>query len=157
MFRKMRRFNQQLSEENCVSILKKVTSGVLAIQADDDYPYAVPLSFAYDDGKIYFHCAKNGHKIDLLKSNEKVSFCVVEKDNIIPEKFTTAFTSVIVFGKIKFIEENDKKIYALKRLAEKYSPNIDSNAEISGSIERTCILELNIEHMTGKQGKELMK
>lgn len=157
MFRKMRRFNQQLSNENCINILKKATSGTLAIQADDDYPYAVPLSFAYDNGKIYFHCAKEGHKIDLLRNNEKVSFCVIEKDDIIPEKFTTAFTSVIAFGKIKFIEETGKKIYALKKLAEKYSPNIDSKPEISGSLERTCILELNIEHMTGKQAKELVK
>ena len=66
MFRKMRRFKQQLSEEECLEILKTAKRGVLAVLGDEGYPYAVPLDFVYEDGKIYFHCAKEGHKLDAI-------------------------------------------------------------------------------------------
>ena len=117
MFRKMRRFKQQLSNDEALKILKNCKSGVLAVSGDDGYPYTVPLNFVYKDGKIYFHCAKNGHKLDAIKQNKKVSFCVIEKDEVDSEKLTTLFRSVVVFGKAE-IMENEEKInqnFAWKR------------------------------------------
>jgi len=102
MFREMRRKKQLLSAEESISILNRMTSGVLAITGDNDYPYAVPLSYVYYDDKIYFHSATSGHKIDAINKNSKASFCVIEQDNIIPEEYTTYFRSVIVFGKVRF-------------------------------------------------------
>ena len=105
VFRPMRRSRQELSREECEAILKEGTSGVLALLGDGDYPYAVPLSYVYEDGKIYFHCAKTGHKLDAIRRQEKASFCVIGQDQILPEKFTTCFSSVIVFGKVRILEE----------------------------------------------------
>lgn len=85
MFREMRRKNQVLSSEECIQVLNRATSGVLAVSGDDDYPYAVPLSYIYHNNKIYFHGAKTGHKLDGIMRNEKVSFCVIDQDEIVQE------------------------------------------------------------------------
>ena len=90
MFREMRRKNQQLPRGECCRILEEATSGVLAVSGDDGYPYAVPLSFAYADGRLYFHVAKSGHKLDALRRNPKASFCIIERDEIVPAEYTTA-------------------------------------------------------------------
>ena len=103
----MRRNKQQLSEEETLNILNEATNGVLALDGDEGYTYAVPLNFAYADGKIYFHSALTGHKLDAIKNNDKVSFCTVIKDEIVQEEFTSYFKSAIAFGKIKIISEND--------------------------------------------------
>jgi len=79
-FRPMRRFRQQLTNEQCIEILKQATSGVLAVLGDDNYPYAVPLSHVYADGHLYFHSALQGHKVDAIRAHEKCSFCVIAKD-----------------------------------------------------------------------------
>ena len=105
MFREMRRKKQELSHEECISVLNKCTSGVLAVEGDDSYPYTVPLSYSIKGDELYFHCAKIGHKLDSIARNNKVSFCVIDKDEIIPEKFTTHYRSVIVFGKAKIVED----------------------------------------------------
>ena len=84
MFRPMRKKNQALSHEECELILNKATSGVLALSGDDNYPYAVPLSYVYDNGRIYFHCARSGHKIDAISRNENASFGVIHQDLVIP-------------------------------------------------------------------------
>ncbi len=89
MFREIRRKKQSLSEAETIEILQSCTSGVLAVSGDDDYPYAVPLSFAFKDGKLYFHFAKKGHKMDGIKKNDKVSFCVIQADDVHPKTFTT--------------------------------------------------------------------
>ena len=99
MFREMRRKRQLLPPEESVAILERMTNGTLALHGDDDYPYAVPVSYVYIDGRIYFHCAMKGHKVDAIMQNDKVSFCVVERDDIKPAEFTTYFRSVIIFGK----------------------------------------------------------
>ena len=91
MFREMRRRKQQLSESECSAILARGTSGVLALRGDEGYPYAVPLSYVYDDRKIYFHSAKAGHKIDAIRSCSKASFCVIDQDEVVPEEYTTYF------------------------------------------------------------------
>ncbi len=84
MFREMRRSRQALPQEECTSILDRGTHGVLALAGDDDYPYAVPISYVYADGKLFFHCAKTGHKLDAIARCAKASFCVVDQDQVAP-------------------------------------------------------------------------
>lgn len=159
MFREMRRSKQALSLEETVQILSSGTSGVLAVSGDDDYPYAVPLSYVYHDNKIYFHCAKAGHKLDAIARNEKVSFCVIDKDQVVPDEYTTYFRSVIVFGKARIIEDEAEKRSALEILAVKYSPGHEAERRLQAiekDINRTCMIEVAIEYMTGKEAIELV-
>lgn len=159
MFREMRRKKQLLPEEVSIRILEDNTSGVLAVYGDDGYPYTVPLSYVYDDFKIYFHSAISGHKIDAIKSNPKVSFCVIDQDDIVPDKYTTNFRSVIVFGNATILEREADKRKAIETLAAKYSPNQVQGRkdEIDKSIEHLCMIELSIDSMTGKEAIGLVK
>lgn len=160
MFREMRRKGQLLSTEDTEKVLKKSTSGVLALYGDDDYPYAVPLSYLYANNKIYFHCAKSGHKLDAIKRNSKASFCVIEQDQVVSEEYTTYFRSVIVFGKIHIIDDEQKKREAIEKLSIKYAPN-NSADRLKNAIDREwaslCMLEMDIDHITGKEAIELVK
>ena len=159
MFREMRRKKQQMTDAECVAVLERRTSGVLAVHGDDGYPYAVPLSYVYADGKIYFHCAKTGHKLDAIRGNEKVSFCVIDQDDVVQERFTTYFRSVIAFGRAAVVEEEAEMRAVLRKLAEKYSPDMPKEAaehEISAEFPAVCIVGIAIEHMTGKMAKELL-
>ncbi len=159
MFREMRRKKQLLSEAETIEILQSCTSGVLAVSGDDDYPYAVPLSYVYKDGKIYFHLAKAGHKLDGIEKNDKVSFCVIKTDDVIQEELTTHFRSVIVFGRAKILTDDSEKRRALEWRVEKYSPDYAEKglAEIEKSWDRVCVAEVKIEHMTGKASIELIQ
>ncbi len=159
MFRAMRRKGQLLSAAETIAMLQTCTSGVLAVQGDDGYPYAVPLSFAYDDGRIFFHCAQTGHKLDGIERNEKVSFCVVAADDVQQSTFTTHFRSAVVFGRARVLTDDDEKRHGLRCLARKYSPDYLDAAdnEIEGQLKRTCVVEIAVEHMTGKAAKELVK
>lgn len=158
MFRELRRKSQQLSQRESIAVLERGTSGVLALLGDEGYPYAVPLSYAYHEGGIYFHWAVSGHKLDAALRDSRCSFCVIDKDEVVPEKFTTCFRSVIAFGRIRILEEAEKKREALEILCKKYSPEISEAArkeEIERLWERVCIALLSIEHLTGKQAREL--
>ena len=160
MFREMRRKNQILSHEQNIAVLQRGTVGTLAVLGDNEYPYTVPLNYFYYDNKIFFHGAKTGHKIDAIKKHNKVSFCVIDQDDIISEKFTSYFKSVIVFGTARILEEESEKRNAIEKLAEKYSPDQKEekrSEEINKQFSALCIIELNIEHMTGKQAIELVK
>lgn len=159
MFREMRRKTQALSLEDNVAILNRGTSGVLAVSGDDDYPYPVPLSYVYQDSKIFFHCAETGHKLDAIERNSKVSFCVIDLDRIVPEEYTTYFRSVIVFGKARILEDEAERRLALEVLAEKYSPEDEQGRlkEIDKCFKRVCLVEIVIEHMTGKEAIELIR
>lgn len=160
MFRELRRKRQELSLEESLDILNKGTSGVLALLGDNDYPYTVPISYVYDNAKLYFHGAKNGHKIDALRKHDKASFCVISQDKIIPEEYTTYFRSVIVFGKIRIMEDETAMKKAIQALAIKYYPS-DSETERQKVINREwkplCMIELSIEHISGKEAIELVK
>lgn len=160
MFREMRRKRQALSPEENAAVLRRGTSGVLALSGDNDYPYAVPVSYVYDGEKLYFHCAKSGHKLDAIRRNAKASFCVIDQDRVIPEEYTSYFRSVIVFGKIQIIEDEDKKRMAIEKLAVKYAPQ-DNPGGRKKAIEREwkplCMLEMTIDHITGKEAIELIK
>ena len=162
MFRPMKRNKQELSEEAVSQIMNEATNGVLALDGDNGYTYAVPLSFAYSDNKIYFHAALSGHKLDAIKNNDKVSFCVIAQDDVIQETFTTHYRSAIAFGHIRIIEDNNdpEKRHGLELLADKYSPDVDSakrEKAINNQIKALVVMVMDIEHLTGKAGIELIK
>ena len=158
MFREMRRGKQLLSKEDTVAVMDRCTNGVLACLGDEDYPYAVPLSYVYFNEKIYFHSAKAGHKIDAITKNPKVSFSVIDEDTIVSEKFTSYFRSVIAFGKARIVENNEW-LEAMKALVEKYSadqPEEAKHKEISGCMQ-AYMIAIDVEHMTGKEAIEYVK
>ena len=167
MFPEMKRKRQLLSENESVEILKRGTSGVLALSDPDsqNYPYAVPLSYVYSDGRIIFHCALRGYKTDIVNKNPKASFCVVDADDVHGEQLTTYFRSVIVFGTVRIVTDESEKIKLLDILGEKYQKDIGKDPEelrqkreeeIRKALGRTAVLVLDAEHMTGKQAKELV-
>ncbi len=158
MFREMRRKNQQLSRELCIEILEKATSGVLAVLGDEGYPYTVPLSYVYRDGALYFHCASEGHKLDAIRACDKASFCVIEQDEVVAEKFTTHYRSVVAFGRVQLLA-GEELYAAMKQLAGKYSPEETAHSfdkEMAESLQHLSVLKLCIEHLSGKEAKELM-
>lgn len=155
MFREMRRKNQELSKEECIEILTNEPRGVLALLGDNDYPYAIPMSHVYVNGKIYFHGAMEGHKHDAMKKHSKVSFCVIDKGVKKENNWWYTFKSVIVFGKIKIITDVAEKIDKLTYLGNKFFPTPqDTEDEINRLLERTEVFEITIDHMTGKIVKE---
>lgn len=157
MTRTMRRFKQQLSAEEVESILLTGKYCVMAVSGDDDYPYAVPVNYVYDGTSIYIHSAAKGHKIDALRRNPKCSLCIVDKDDVIPEEFTSYFRSVIAFGTARFVESTDEKIAALRLLGDKYSPGVDPEAEIARFIKTVSIVRIDIDSVTGKEAIELTR
>ncbi len=160
MFRTMRRDKQLLSQEQTVAILEQGTAGVLALSGDGGYPYAVPISYVYSDNKIFFHSAVDGHKIDAVKRSYKASFCVVYQDCVLPEEYTTYYKSVIAFGRIRILTEDSEKNAAIELLAKKYHPSDTPQgrgAAIAQAWSRMNLLELHIEHITGKAARELTR
>ena len=155
----MRRHRQQLSREECERILGRCTSGVLALTGDGGYPYAVPLSYVYADGAIIFHSAVEGHKVDAIRRDSRCSFCVIEQDEIKPAEFTTYFRSVIVFGRIQILEDDNEKVQALRLLGSRYSPGDEPGLqhEIDKSLDHVLLLRLDVEHLSGKQAIELVR
>ena len=158
-FRAMRRIRQQLSEEESISILRKSTAGTLALLGDNDYPYAVPISYVYHEGKLFFHSALTGHKVDAIRKCDKASFCVIERDDVQPERYTTFFRSVIVFGRIHIIEDEQEKLATARMLGNRYNPNQDEalQKEIASGLSRMLAIRLDIEHLKGKEAIELVR
>lgn len=160
MFREMRRKKQALPPEECAAVLRRGTSGVLALEGDCGYPYAVPISYVYDGEKLYFHSARAGHKLDAIRHNPKASFCVIDQDQVVPEEYTTYFRSVVVFGRMRVLEDEQEKREAIEKLAIKYAPK-DSPENRRRAIDREweplCMLEMTVEHLSGKEGRELAK
>lgn len=153
MFREMNRKKQQLTGQDCVDILKSELRGVLSVNGDDGYPYGLPINHYYceADGKIYFHSGMKGHKVDAISRSDKVSYCVYDSGFRREGEWALNIRSVIVFGRIEFVEDRDK-IYRISRLlAEKFT---DDEAYIDREIEhagpRTLMFALVPEHMTGK-------
>ena len=160
MFREMRRKGQALSESECTAILNRGTSGVLALSGDDGYPYAVPISYVYDGQKLFFHSAKTGHKLDAARRYPKASFCVIDQDQVVAEEYTSYFRSVIVFGTMRVLEDEQEKRAAIEKLALKYAPGDSAESRqraISREWAALCMLELTPEHITGKQAIELAR
>lgn len=155
MFRNMRRLGQQLPKEECEDILENQSRGVLALLGDYDYPYAVPMSHVYVNGKIYFHGAKKGHKNDAVKNSSKCSYCVIDEGVKAKDSWWYTFRSVIVFGKIRTLTDDDEKIEALTYLGDKFFPTHEETVnEINRLLDRTEVFEITVEHMSGKVVEE---
>ena len=159
-FREMRRKRQRLSREESEAVLERNSSGVLAVLGDMEYPYAVPLSYVYFDNLIYFHCARSGHKLDAITAHDKVSFCVIDKDEVVPEEYTTRYRSVIAFGRAKIVADDKEIRMAIEKLAQKYAPDDaedNRNAAIDRDTPRMAIVKIEVEHLSGKEAIELVK
>ena len=155
--RKMRRFKQELSEEENIRILDEGKYAVVALSGDDGYPYSLPINYVYWENAIYIHSASEGHKIDAIKRNPKCSLCVVDKDDVVAEEFTSYFRSVIVFGKAVVVKDIEEKIKGLRLLCNKYSPGINPEEEINKFIKTVCVIRIDIERVTGKEAIELKR
>ena len=157
MFRPMRRAKKAIPDEAAKWLLQTERRGVLAVNGDLGYPYAVPVNFLYDEaaGKLYFHGAKEGHKIDAIRACDKASFCVHDEGQRVAGEWPLHFCSVIVFGRIAPVTDAALTETACRRLAEKFTDDAAYiDAEIAAARDRVLCLALTPEHMTGKRIKE---
>lgn len=152
MLPEMRRSAQALDPDEINEVLKKGTSGVLALSGDDGYPYAVPMSYVYESGAFLFHCGNAGHRARCLEKSDKASFCVIGRDDIVPEENTTYYVSVIAFGRLETLEGEDR-LRAHEAFTCRFNPNYDRvKGEQPGSVR---MIRLRVEHITGKKAKKL--
>lgn len=151
MFREMRREDRKLQQDDAIRILAEGEYGVLACSSNMGYAYAVPLSYVYEGNAIYFHSALEGHKLDSIKSNPKVSFCVVGATEVLPEKFSTKYESVIAFGNARVLL-GEEKVEALKIIIDKYSKEFTKEGMeyINRAHAMTEVVKIEIEHITAK-------
>lgn len=153
MFREMRRWKQQLDKTECIAILKSTKRGVLSLIGDSGYPYALPINHWYceTDNKIYFHGAKEGHKIDAIKACDKACFCVYDEGYQKLGEWALNIKSVIVFGKIRLLDNTEKSKLICSEITRKFT---DDQAylekELNSSLSRVQCLELTLEHISGK-------
>jgi nitroimidazol reductase NimA-like FMN-containing flavoprotein (pyridoxamine 5'-phosphate oxidase superfamily) len=157
MFREMLRKKQQLSEAECIEILKTQLRGVLSVIGDDDYPYGVPINHYYceKDGKLYFHGGKKGHKIDAMRRNNKASFCVYDEGFRREGEWALNIRSVIVFGRIEFIDDQEKVYEIAEELSHKFTDDDEYiRNEIMHSGPGTLMFALVPEHISGKIVRE---
>lgn len=153
MFRKMARSKQQISDAECIEVLKNEPRGILAVLGDDDYPYTVPLDHWYceEDGRLYFHSGKKGHKIDAVKKHDKVSFCVCDQGYRREGEWALNIRSVIVFGRVNIIEDRERALDIVRKLSYKYTSDTEYiEKEIEAAGAHVLVFELIPEHMTGK-------
>lgn len=158
MFRPMRRSRQQLNDEETLAVLAKGKTGVLGVIGEQGYPYTIPINYVYADGKIYLHGAKTGHKQDAIQSCDKVSFCVIEKDDVVAEELTTYFRSIVLFGRARKLQEEQEIFHAAEVLGLKYYSDKKSvEKEIKQEWNALSCIEITIEQMTGKESIELTR
>ncbi len=153
MFREMRRFKQQVSDEEYIYILKSTKRGVLSLIGDDGYPYGMPINHyqCEADGKLYFHGAKSGHKIDAIKACSKASYCVYDDGFRKEGDWALNITSVIIFGRIHLVEDDEVALRICSELTKKFTDDQDYlDKEIKNSFRNVQCLEFVPEHMTGK-------
>lgn len=157
MFRPMRRANRAISEEAAKQLLQQSRRGVLAVNGDDGYPFAIPVNYFYDpeQGKIYFHGAKTGHKVDALKKSDKVCFTVYGNEHFEPDDWAPYMQSTVVFGRCRLVEDAAQTEARVRELAAKYYPNQEEiDTEVEKSIRGVQLYEITVEHLTGKQIQE---
>ncbi len=154
MFRKMRRFKQLVSEQEVVRVLAQAKRAAFSVNGEDGYPYTIPVNYTFDEetNRIYFHGAKQGHKMDALKKDNRVCFTVWDEGYITEGSWEYNVTSVVAFGKIHFVEDQELKLRMLRKLCEKYYPNQEEIEEemASSGVNRAQLFEIEIEHVTGK-------
>ena len=153
MNREMYKKERQMSSEATAAIFSKGNHGTLAVNGDDGYPYAVPVNYVYDGGKIYIHSAKYGYKIDAVKRDDKVCFSAILNSKVQQDKFTAAFQSVIAFGKISFVEDEAEKKRILEQFMDKMSPElVECGMKIvNAAIGKTALLCIDVEEIKGKE------
>ena len=151
----MRRFKQQLSDEESVAVLKEAYRGFLSVIGDGGYPYAVPINYVFDDGRLYFHCAMEGHKLDAVRACDKACFTVIDTPRKEPGEWWYHVNSVICFGRIRIMNEESLKDKYLRLLGGKYFPEgYDIEKDMVKNASRANVLEFTIEHFTGKSVRE---
>ncbi len=153
MFRKMRRFKQQIPEDECINILKNTKRGVLSLIGDGGYPYGIPMDHWYceEDGMIYFHGAKEGHKIDAIKACDLASYCVYDEGFRKEGDWALNITSVITFGRISLVEDEELARKICTELVRKFTDDEEYlQRELKNALPRVQCLALTPEHMTGK-------
>jgi nitroimidazol reductase NimA-like FMN-containing flavoprotein (pyridoxamine 5'-phosphate oxidase superfamily) len=151
MPRPIRRADRALTDEQAAEILHKGEYGILSTVSPEGQPYGVPVSYAYADEALYFHCAVEGHKLENLSANPRVSFCVVGPTEVLPDKFATRYESAIVFGQASELN-GEAKHAALTELLKKYSPDFIEKGEkyIESDVEKTRVFKIEIEALSGK-------
>ncbi len=150
----MRRFGQQTTQEEAFELVKDSKIGVLSLMGDDGYPYGIYMDYFYDskNNKLYFHGANEGHKIDSIRRLDKCSFTILSKPTKLDSEWFNRYTSVVIFGRIKEVLDNNIKINILKNLGNKYYPSKSEVDKMVGRpLDNVSILELSIEHITGKR------
>lgn len=154
-FRPMRRFKQQLPDEECVAVLYEAYRGFLSVIGENGYPYAFPINFLYSDGHIYFHCALEGHKMDAVKANDKVCFTVIDQPVQEPGDWWYHVRSVICFGRIAVVDDDKDRMARLRQLGGKYFPEgYDMDTDMRQNAPRAAVLDMTITHMSGKRVRE---
>lgn len=151
MQRPVRRQDREISLGEAIQLLASAAHGVLATTGGDGQAYAVPLSFALDGEHIYFHCATEGLKLDNIRANPAVSFCVIGQTKTLPRQFGTEYESAVVFGVAKEIFADEKQ-HALVKILEKYSPEFlaEGAKYIAGKFDKTTVIQIDITRLTGK-------
>lgn len=153
MFRELVRKKKQISMEECIQILTSEKRGVLSVMGDDDYPYGMPMNHFYNEenGKVYFYCGKTGHRLDALKKHNKVSFCVYNEGYRKDGEWALNINSVIVFGRMKIVDDLDRVVYISEKLSRKFTEDETYiKEEIEKYSKQTILLELTPEHICGK-------
>ena len=152
MFRGMRRIKQQVSEEECIRVLKEQPRGVLSMIGDDGYPYGIPMNHLYmEDGHLYFHGAREGHKLDAIAKCDKVSYCVYDQGYRKEGEWSLNINSVVVFGRISLVTDKEKAKLICEKLCRKFTDDEEYiERELRNALPRVQCLELVIDHMTGK-------
>ena len=157
MFRELMRAGQRLPDAVCVELLKSEKRGVLSVLGDDGYPYGMPLNHYYceEDGRLYFHGGKAGHKLDALRRCDKASFCVYDGGCRKEGHWALYIRSVIVFGRVTFVEDRERVYELSRRLSRKFTQDeAEIEAEIARAGARTLMFALTPEHISGKLVKE---
>lgn len=157
MFREMRRKSKAVSDAEAKALLHSARIGILAVNGDGGYPYAVPVNYLYDEenDRIIFHGARAGHKADALNASDRVCFTVYGNEVVKKESWAPFVQSVVTFGRCRPLQKPEEALEALTRLALKYYPNMDEvDREIQKSGEAVCVFEIQIEHMRGKEIQE---
>lgn len=153
MFREVARSKQALPKETCIQILKEEKRGMLAVQGDDGYPYVMPLNHWYceEDGRLYFHSGRTGHRVDAMRACDKASFCVIDQGTQSEGNWWLDFQSVIVFGRLEVVEDHERALDISRKLSLKFTQDEQYiEHEVVHSGPGVLVFALIPEHITGK-------
>lgn len=154
MFRPMRRFKQQLTDAECETVLRLSPRGVLSVYGEDGYPYGMPVDFVYRDGKLYFHGAKAGHKIEALRKDSRASFCVMDGGTQKNGDWPLYVRSVILFGTVRIVEDQAESLEVARIVGEKYHTPDYLEHELEKQKRNVQGFVFTVDHMTGKLVRE---